>query len=241
MIIKLLKDLLYRNGFKINKISKLPILHENYLIAIKNHLAPKAVLFDVGANHGQTVGKFKKHFQHAQIHSFEPSKKCFEILCDNYGSADDVVLNNKAVGASKSKLEFNEYSWSSLNSILKRSFTSSKIIDTYLVNVITIDDYCEEYLIKNINLLKTDTEGYDLNVLKGADVMFTENRIQFVFIEIFFYENFVGQSSFGDIYNYLISKGFNLVRFYTFEFTDKGYLSRTDALFFNENFVATDK
>ena len=85
--------------------------------------------------------------------------------------------------------------------------------------------------------MKTDTEGFELNVLHGADKMMRENKIQFVYIEIFFLEHYVGQSSFGDIYNFLISKGFNLVRFYVFEYSDHGFASRTDALFINPNFA----
>jgi hypothetical protein len=63
--------------------------------------------------------------------------------------------------------------------------------------------------------------------------MMDENKVHFVFVEVFFYEKYRGQSSFGDIYNFLLEKEFNLVRFYDFESTNDGYASRTDALFIN--------
>ena len=236
MILKLLKDQLYKRGYKVNKVSKLTLLHEDYLKAIKNDIVNNPLLFDVGANHGQTVTKFKKYFPKSIVHSFEPSKLCFETLHQVHSSTDGVIINNKAVGKEKGSLEFNEYAWSSLNSLLKRSFTGSKIIDNYHVDIISIDDYCKENNIDKINLLKTDTEGFELNVLMGAEQMMNENKIQFVYSEIFFYENYIGQSSFGDIYNFLLSKGFSLVRFYTFEYTDHGLASRTDALFVNPNY-----
>ena len=236
MLVQFLKNQLYKRGYKINKVNKLHLLHEDYLKAIKNEIGNNSILFDVGANYGQTVTKFKKYFPESFIYSFEPSKLCFETLQQIHSNTIGVTINNKAVGKEKSSLEFNEYAWSSLNSLLKRSFTSSKIIDNYHVDVVSIDDYCRENNIYKINLLKTDTEGFELNVLLGAEQMMNENKIQFVYTEVFFYENYIGQSSFGDIYNFLLSKGFNLVRFYTFEYTDKGCASRTDALFVNPNY-----
>jgi hypothetical protein len=66
--------------------------------------------------------------------------------------------------------------------------------------------------------------------------MMMHNHIQFVYVEIFFDLNYVGQSSFGDIYNYLLEKGFDLVRFYDVGYTESGLASKTDALFINQNF-----
>ena len=236
-MIKFIKEFLYKKGYKINKVSKLDLLNEDYLKAITSKIRKNPILFDIGANNGQTVNKFKSVFPTSEIYSFEPSKLCFEILRENHKNTNNLVINNKAVGSVKGSLEFNEYSWSSLNSLLKRSFAKSEIIDNYLVDVITVDDYCKDNNISKINLLKTDTEGYELEVLKGASQMMNENRIQFVYVEIFFYENYIGQSSFGDIYNYLLEKGFNFVRFYVFEYTGEGLASRTDALFINKNFI----
>ncbi|WP_181248536.1 FkbM family methyltransferase [Flavobacterium magnum] len=236
-MIRFIKDFLYRRGYKINKVSTLALLHEDYLKAVSGYIRKNPVLFDVGANVGQTVSKFKVVFPTSEIHSFEPSKVCFDVLKDSHKSTHNLVLNNVAVGSEKGSLDFNEYSWSSLNSLLKRSFTKSELIDSYKVDVITIDEYCKSNSIFKIDLLKTDTEGYELQVLKGASQMMDENRIQFVYVEVFFYENYIGQSSFGDVYNYLSGKGFNFVRFYAFEYTGEGLASRTDALFINKNFI----
>ncbi|HLF51227.1 FkbM family methyltransferase [Flavobacterium sp.] len=233
---KNIKSVLNQLGYKISKLNKNNLLNENPFLAIKSRVANNPMIFDIGANQGQTIEKIKSIFPESNLHSFEPSKRSFKILKEQFGQVKKIVLNNQAVGSEKGSLEFNEYSWSHISSFLRRAFTQSEIIDNYLVDIITVDAYCEENNIYNINLLKTDTEGYELNVLKGASKMLDENKIQFIFVEIFFYENYIGQSSFGDIYNYLSEKGFNMVRFYDVEYTNKGYASRTDALFVNENF-----
>jgi FkbM family methyltransferase len=206
-------------------------------MGIQERVGDEPIIFDIGANLGQTILKIKAIFPNSNLHSFEPSKICFKELIKKFANTDKLVLNNKAVGSEKGALEFNEYSWSALNSFLKRAFTQSEIVDTYFVDIVSVDDYCSENNIPYINLLKTDTEGFELNVLKGASRIMDENRVQFVFVEIFFHENYIGQSSFSEIFNYLSQKGFNMIRFYDFEYTKEGYLSRTDALFVNEKFI----
>lgn len=231
-----IKKNLEKIGYRITKLSKYSMQNDNPYIAIKNNFdVEDAVFFDIGVNQGQTAKKMKSVFPHAIIHGFEPSKICFKYLTENV-KMEKVFFYNKAIGSSNSILEFNEYSWSAISSLLKRAYTSSKIIETYKVEVITIDDFCKNNDISYINLLKTDTEGYELEVLKGASEMMNENKIQFVLVEIFFNENFIGQASFGDIYNYLLSKNFGLVRFYDFEITSDGLANRSDALFFNKKF-----
>lgn len=224
-------------GFKISKNNKILLLNEDPFLAIKNKLAEKDIIFfDIGANLGQTIKKMNIHYRYAKIFAFEPSKMCFENLKANFRK-DNIYLHNMAVGSACGRLEFNEYSWSALNSLLKRAYGSAKILESYLVDVVTVDEFCKNNAISYVNLLKTDTEGFELNVLKGSSLMMKQNKIQFVYVEIFFNENYVGQSSFGDIYNFLTENRFELVRFYDVLYTDEGVASKTDALFINKNFT----
>jgi len=232
----ILKKIFKSIGYKFSKINKIELLDEDPFIAIKNKLLENdIVFFDIGANLGQTIKKMCNNYPEAKIYAFEPSKNCFESLKTNFDSTN-VSLHNLAVGSSCGHLEFNEYSWSALNSLLKRAYGTAKIMETYLVEVVTLDEFCKNNAVSYINLLKTDTEGYELNVLKGASGMMKRNRIQFVYVEIFFNENYLGQSSFGDIYNFLLENRFELVRFYDVLYTDEGLASKTDALFINKTF-----
>jgi len=232
----ILKKISKAIGYKISKTSKILLLDEDPFKAIKGKLTTDTlVFFDIGVNLGQTTKKMLSHYPEATIYGFEPSKNCFETLKIDFKN-DNVSLYNLAVGSSCGQLEFNEYSWSALNSLLKRAYGSAKIVSTYLVDVVTIDAFCKNNAVSHIHLLKTDTEGYELNVLKGASDMMKRNAIQFVYVEVFFNENYVGQSSFGDIYNFLLENGFELVRFYDVLYTEDGVASKTDALFINKKF-----
>lgn len=232
-----IKNLLYKKGYKMVRVNNNIIQNDNpFKSAFSRFNGEHFVVFDVGANSGDTVSKIKKEIPSAIIHCFEPSKVVFKYLIDNVKTFSNVTCNQVAVGNENTTLKFNEYSWSVLNSFLKRKYTTSKISEKYFVDVITLDSYIDKEKIDYVNLLKTDTEGFELNVLKGAATTFKLNKVQFVLVEAFFDENYIGQASFGQIYDYLIDNGFELVRFYDFTYTKDNLLSRSDVLFYNSNF-----
>jgi len=235
---KSLKNFLLKKGFKISKINNSVIQHDNPFLAVYSKFNQKSfIAFDVGANSGDTVKKIKKVIPNASIHCFEPSKIVFKYLIENVKKFPDVICNQIALGSEVSISQFNEYSWNVLNSFFKRKYTTSQIVETYPVEITKLDLYFEKHKLRYINILKTDTEGFELNVLKGAESIFKQNKVQFVLVEALFDENFIGQASFGDIYNYLIMNGFSIVRFYDFTYTNDNLVSRSDVLFYNKNFL----
>lgn len=54
------------------------------------------------------------------------------------------------------------------------------------VKVSTIDRYCADKKIERIDLLKSDTQGFELEVLKGARHMLVERRVGAIYVEITF-------------------------------------------------------
>jgi len=230
------KGLLLKNGYEINSFKGHSILQPNPFEAIITEISFKnPIFFDIGMNHGQTLKQMKLHFPTCIIHGFEPNAQCFKSLEDVYNDSS-IILNQKAVGAEEGVLRFNQYSWDALSSVLERVFTTSHIVDSYDVDVTSVDAYCKTHKISHIHVLKTDTEGYELRVLEGARHMLERQKIQFVYVELFFESHFVDQSTAGDIINFLLQHHFKLIRFYEFERSKAGFVSRTDALFVNPNF-----
>lgn len=231
-----LKQLLFKKGYEITRIKSFSIQNKNPFVGVKDKISIQTpIFFDVGANNGQTIKKIRKEFPDAIIHSFEPSKYCFQRLIKEFNS-EKLILNNLALGKKEEILTFNEYSWDPLNSLLERTFTKSAIKEKYDVQVTTIDEYCKKNSIPKIDFLKTDTEGFELNVLKGAEELIKNDNIQFIHVEIFFESHFHGQSSAGDIINFLEKNNFSLVRFYDFNLAGNGVASKSDVLFVNLNY-----
>ena len=231
------KKFLFKKGYKISKINKNPLQDSDGFKACKSAIkVDNPIIFDVGMNHGQTLNKILKVFPNSLIHGFEPSKYCFEQLEKDFKVKKNIILNNVGISEKGGVLEFNEYSCDSMNSFLNRAYGKAQIVDTYKVQVMSIDDYCKTNQISKIHILKSDTEGFELKVLQGANSMMKQNKIKFVLIELFFNVNFIGQSSVGEIFSYLEKNNFSLVKFYDFSFTSDGVASKSDALFMNQKF-----
>ena len=232
MIVKILKNVFDKLGFEVTRTPKKELLNRNPIKAVKKSLDNKCpIIFDVGMNHGQTVEKVISIFPEFILHGFEPSLNCQESLLSKYGEYKNIIINSQGLGEREGVKLFNEYSWDPLNSFLIRSYGKSQIIKSYNVKINTIDNYCKQNEINHVDFLKTDTEGFELNVLKGGDEMITKGKITFILIELFFNENYIGQSVVGDIFNYLNTRNYQLVRFYDFSRTGFGLASRCDALF----------
>ena len=67
------------------------------------------MLFDVGANVGQTVKDFNEVFKNATIHAFEPSPDTFDILKNKTSNVKNLHLWNYGVGSYNGELLLNEY------------------------------------------------------------------------------------------------------------------------------------
>ena len=97
------------------------------------------------------------------------------------------------------------------NSLIPNSNLQGKEFLEERVQIETIDEFCVSHGIDYIDFLKTDTEGYDLEVLRGADNYLASGKIRSILSEVTFSENNTQNTHFFPVYNYLTSKGF---RFY---------------------------
>lgn len=150
---------------------------------------PTEVVFDVGANAGQFAKEALKEFRFATVHSFEPHP----IVCGRFQREINdrrSVLHQLALGPESGEVPLYVYGseggGSFINSLTpeagfpqKFGYRSRQI----KVPCGTIDGFCRQRGLERIDLLKVDTEGFDLNVLRGAENMFREGRIRFVYVE----------------------------------------------------------
>jgi FkbM family methyltransferase len=192
------------------------------------------VVFDVGANVGQSVRKFRRVFPQCVVHSFEPSPSTFQVLKNGLMGFENLHLWNCALGANPGKLPFFENTFSDMSSFLPLGASGwGTIAKETRVDVQTVDEFCKTENVARIDVLKLDTQGFDLEVLRGAANMLAQSKIGLVYLEIIFPGMYEELPSFSDIYQFLISKGFRLVSFYDFHYQNQ-LVSWTDALFLHE-------
>jgi FkbM family methyltransferase len=143
-----------------------------------------ATIFDVGANVGQSADVYLVQFADAEIFCFEPIESTHRTLIDKYKGNMRVQCHRLALGQSSghSKMVLGERS--DLSYLVDDSNSNSATqAETELVEVNTLDGFCQANHIGHINFLKIDTEGGDLNVLRGATRMLLDDKIDLIQVE----------------------------------------------------------
>jgi FkbM family methyltransferase len=140
------------------------------------------VVLDVGANVGQSASTFAHWFPKAQIYCFEPASHTFERLRENLKSNERVQCFQLALGASRGKrrLLLRGPSTTFRLSDPSKDKSEKDDLDTEEVYLETIDEFCRDNKINQISYLKIDTEEGDLAVLKGAENLLSDHRIDLV-------------------------------------------------------------
>jgi FkbM family methyltransferase len=105
---------------------------------------------------------------------------------------------------------------------------------TVQVKMTTIDDFCKDESIGQIDLLKIDTQGYELEVLKGATRLLNSKSIGIIYTEVCFVRYYQHQPLFQDVYDYLYKQGYRLVALYESGYLTHYYQVGGNALFVHE-------
>jgi FkbM family methyltransferase len=157
------------------------------------------LIFDVGANVGQTVAESKRQWPSARIIAFEPSPGSFRTLSTRYVDDPCVRLEQLALSDRRGEAPFHLIDDASyaVNDSLHRPLMWSSTT-TIQVPVDTVDRYCAEHGIEKIDILKIDTQGHDLQVLQGARDILRRHAVECVIAEICFVEQYKGQPAIED-------------------------------------------
>lgn len=143
-------------------------------------------IFDVGANVGQTAIAFQAAFPRAEIFCFEPVQATLQQLRASIAGFERIRAFNLALSDKIGEAELHLYESSLLSSLEARApFTADRSgpAAREACRTDTLDSFCETEGIDSIDVLKIDTEGHDLAVLRGAGDLLTAGRIGFVLAE----------------------------------------------------------
>ena len=194
---------------------------------LKKNCRDDLIIFDVGAHFGETVELFTRNFKINKIHCFEASNLNFKTLKINLFNKKLInfcVLNNVGVGDIEGKNFLNqteESSSSTINSFnihskyfkKKLKILNIKNVDNYYkkipINIIKLSTYIKNNKISNIDILKIDTEGYELNVIKSLENF--SHVVQNIYFEHHFDDMIIKNYKFLDINQTLKNFGFKKI------------------------------
>lgn len=149
---------------------------------------------DVGTNYGSFILTLQDLFAHT--YGFEPNKHIYNIACANmalHGISDKTTLFNCGLSDKCDVLKYtyvDEFGGGNF-------FTKEHGEDVSLTLAHRFDGYREDfkshsymqvnrlddYNIKNVGLIKIDVEGFELNVLKGAQETIVTNGYPMLVVE----------------------------------------------------------
>ena len=212
----ILKILNFFDFFQQRKIIKL----------INSRFSKPIIVFDIGAHHGETIKLFCKNLSIKKIYSFEASPQNYQILEKNFSSfqTDKVEIYNYGIGDKISKDFINQTIESSSSTINKLN-KDSKYFEKKLrilnvekgsfyqklpITILTLDHFIEKNHIENIDLIKIDTEGYELNVLKGLSK--NSKKVKLIYFEHHYDDMIIKDYKFSDIHKFLKNRGFIMIK-----------------------------
>ncbi len=231
-----LKNLSRPTGFRLHHVNELGIDYRADIQRLDID-GDQQVVFDVGANKGQFLKKLKRWFPNSTVHCFEPGPG-IDKLTRRSRRYRNMVLNTDAMGSKCRKETFMVNSLWGMSSFLKPGEVNwGKVTEEKEVDVITFDHYCAFNHIDRVSLLKIDTQGYELEVLKGAQEAMKDNCIHMVYLELIFTEIYKGLPRFDEIITFLLDNRFELVAFYEMLSGQRKTGGWTDALFVNPHYT----
>jgi FkbM family methyltransferase len=143
------------------------------------------IIFDVGANTGQTTRGLIQYFPNAHIYCFEPVASTFAKLRKNYWQNARIHPVQQALGNQFEQISIELHNDSELNTLVANSPRLEDLSgETEAVQVITIDQFCRDAKLSHIDVLKMDVQGWEVKVLSGASTLLSQNKVRFVLSEV---------------------------------------------------------
>ncbi|MBI5692662.1 MAG: FkbM family methyltransferase [Verrucomicrobia bacterium] len=143
-----------------------------------------ALVIDVGANHGQFAATCRRLGFRGRLVSFEPTPPLVQALSTAAANDPQWQVIGKALGATPGEAELQVFGDSSFNSLHTANPAGQSAFPDWMrpngtarVPVSTLAaewPACRGDLVRPRCLLKTDTQGHDLEVLRGAGSILPE-------------------------------------------------------------------
>jgi FkbM family methyltransferase len=170
-------------NYKTSKVSGEKAFIEKFI------LSKNGVVIDVGANVGDYISELVRINESITIHAFEPHPLTFLKLRKNTENYSNVFIYNKGASSKCGLLNLYDYGsndgseHASLFREVINEIHGSKSVTSHEVELIDLDGFIENNNIVEISLLKIDTEGNELEVIRGCTKSIASGKIKLIHFE----------------------------------------------------------
>jgi FkbM family methyltransferase len=203
------------------------------------------ILIDGGACRGDFTALLAAAFADAQIHAFEPDPCLSAGIEKRFADAPRVHVWNVALHENAGAADLQVHADPGTSSLLARPssdrryyHSSDRVVDTVPVATAALDEFVERHAPEGIGLLKLDTQGSELAILRGARRALTDAAIDVIYTEFFVVPHYAGAPLLGDLMNHLARFRYSLFDLFKGPNASNGQLRFGDAIFVSEAFRA---
>jgi len=127
-----------------------------------------SVVIDGGACEGSTAVKFVD--MGCNVYAFEMDRENFK-LAEKVAKEKNFIVENFGLGSHRHKILYN-------HDIEHIGITRASEFGREIADIITLDEYIIDHKISKVDFIKLDTEGAELDIIKGAqNVIFSQKPI----------------------------------------------------------------
>jgi FkbM family methyltransferase len=193
-----------------------------------------AVALDIGAHHGHVARSIVDELGFDHVYAFEPHPANFEKLLALNLAYPQISSIQSAVGLHHGSVIFTCNSDDATGSVL--SYSQEAADATVRVRaslpMLALDAFARNFVDegRDVGLVKIDTQGYDLAVLKGAEQTLRIHQ-PVVLLEFIYAALYVDQATPFDIEAWLRARDYRLASLVNIHVDGNGILAFADALF----------
>jgi FkbM family methyltransferase len=237
-VIKLIKS-------RFRRLGNYRVIHARYkwgfdlLDDLDKLIEPKDVriVFDVGANVGNTAKLYLAHFPSATVHALEPVQSTFSQLQLALGDDPRARLHHLAASDSNGIAairKFEDSQTSTLNPGLSDNMRAIAAGEEQ-IETSRIDALIPKLGIEGIDLMKIDVEGFEKNVLLGCGDYLRPEVIRYIFFECHVITELdsksTGHTQLAEINGLLTARGYRFLTLYTEAMAVKEPIGSYNALY----------
>ena len=193
-----------------------------------HHRDEEIFIVYIGTYRGDFTSHLIHNFPRARAILFEPTPNSFSSLLKKFADTPPVKVINCAISNYEGDDVFYLLEDGATNSLLHPVNESSSEIK---ISVTTLDNYWQEKSnLRQLDILKIDTQGNDFKVLQGAKKVIKKYS-PCILVEVIFIQLYQTQDSYYEIIKCMHEYEYSLANILNIHYSERGILAFADLLF----------